>query len=71
MRDRKMAWQEHFKVDPTEILISSKNEALKYFIRRDLLDEKVKPIKTLWELSEVEKILRRQTRQWIMEISGW
>ena len=60
MRDRKMAWQEHFKVDPTEILISSKNEALKYFIRRDLLDEKVKPIKTLWELPEVDKILLRQ-----------
>ncbi len=55
-----MVWKEHFKVDPTDILMSSKNEALKYFTRRDLLDEKVKSIKTLWELPEVEKILRRQ-----------
>ena len=55
-----MIWQDHLKVDPVRTLISSKNEALEYFTRRDILDEKVKSIKTLWKLPEVEKILRKQ-----------
>lgn len=55
-----MVWQEQLTVDPVENLISSENEAIKYFTYRDLLDEKVKSIKTLWKLPEVEKFLRRQ-----------
>ena len=55
-----MIWQEQLKVDSVETLLSSKNEAIKYFTRRDLRDEKVKSIKTLWKLPEVGKFLRRQ-----------
>lgn len=55
-----MVWQVQLNVDPVEKLISSENEAIKYFTCKDLLDEKVKPINTLWKLPEVEKILRRQ-----------
>lgn len=55
-----MIWQEQLRTDPTELLMSLKNEALHYFTRRDLLDEKVEPITTLWELPEVGKIINKQ-----------
>lgn len=55
-----MIWQEQLKIDPTELLMSLKNEALHYFTRRNLLDEKVEPITTLWELPEVERIINKQ-----------
>lgn len=55
-----MVWQEELTVDPVESLICSENKAIEYFTRRDLLNEKVKPIKSLWTLPEAEKLLRRQ-----------
>jgi hypothetical protein len=55
-----MIWQEKLSFDPIELLISSENESIYYFSRRDLLDERVKSVKILWELPEVDKILRRQ-----------
>jgi len=55
-----MIWQEQLKIDPTELLMSLKNGALHYFTQCDLLDEKVEPITTLWELPEVEKIINKQ-----------
>lgn len=51
-----MTWQEQLMTDPTELLMSLENEAINYFTSRDLLDEKVEPITTLWELPEVEKL---------------
>jgi len=53
-------WQKELRVDPTSALISSSNKAIEYFARRDLLDEKVEPIETLWELPEVKRILHKQ-----------
>jgi hypothetical protein len=53
-------WRKELRVDPIPCLISSKNKAIEYFTRRDLLDEKVEPIETLWELPEVKKILNKQ-----------
>ena len=53
-------WRQELRVDPVPVIISSNNTAVKYFARRDLLDEKVKPVETLWELPEVKKILHRQ-----------
>lgn len=53
-------WREELRVDPMPVLISSSNKAIEYFARRDLLDEKVEPIETLWELPEVKRILRKQ-----------
>ncbi|MFQ5891193.1 MAG: hypothetical protein ACE5HW_00175, partial [Candidatus Methanofastidiosia archaeon] len=41
-------------------LLASKNEVLSYFVNRDLLDEKVKPIDYIWKLPEVKKIIKRQ-----------
>jgi hypothetical protein len=53
-------WRQELRVDPVPAIISSNNIAIKYFVRRDLLDEKVEPIETLWELPEVKKLLRKQ-----------
>jgi hypothetical protein len=40
--------------------MGSDDEALRYFARRDLLDEKVGPAHSLWELPQVLRILRKQ-----------
>ena len=53
-------WRQEFHVDPVPVLIPSNNMAVEYFTRRDLLDEKVEPIQSLWGLPEVKKILRKQ-----------
>lgn len=53
-------WQKLLKVDPVPKLLSSGNMALEYFTRRDLLAESAEPVKTLWKLPEVVKILKKQ-----------
>ncbi len=54
------SWQDDLKVDPVPYLMSSGNEAIKYFTLRDLLDRNVGSIKLLWELPNVKKILKKQ-----------
>jgi hypothetical protein len=56
-------WRKELRVDPIPGLISPKNMAIEYFTRRDLFDEKVEPIETLWELPEVKKILNKQQEE--------
>lgn len=53
-------WLRQLKQDPLPSLIHSDNIALVFFARRDLLEEKVGSVKTLWKLPDVLKILRRQ-----------
>ena len=53
-------WRKELRVDPIPSLISAKNKAIECFTRKDILDEKVEPIETLWELPEGKKILNRQ-----------
>jgi hypothetical protein len=53
-------WQKHLKHDPLPPLLASRNEALRYFTRRDLLGGRVGPVSQLWELPEAQRILRRQ-----------
>ncbi|HWR24727.1 MAG TPA: hypothetical protein VN278_00705 [Methanosarcina sp.] len=50
----------YLKYDPIKPLLESKNEALIFFTRRDLLDEKDLDKKNLWKAPEAVKILRRQ-----------
>jgi hypothetical protein len=40
--------------------MASKNLAIRYFARRDLLEEEVEKIENLWQLPEVKKLLGRQ-----------
>ncbi len=58
--EMRMDWLKVLKYDPITPLLESKSEAITYFTRRDLLDEDVEPLKTLWNLPSVRKILRKQ-----------
>jgi hypothetical protein len=53
-------WRKQLKFDPLPPLLSSGNEALLYFVRRDLLGENVDPVQCLWQLPEPQKILKKQ-----------
>jgi hypothetical protein len=53
-------WRQQFKFDPIPPLLSSADEALQYFVRRDLLAEPVGPVQRLWNLPEAQRILRKQ-----------
>jgi hypothetical protein len=53
-------WSLRLRVDPLPGLRASSNEALRYFVRRDLLGEEAGPVQTLWELPQVVKVLRKQ-----------
>jgi hypothetical protein len=53
-------WRQQFKLDPIPPLLSSADEALQYFARRDLLGERVGPVQRLWNLPQVQGILRKQ-----------
>jgi len=53
-------WLKPLKFDPLPVLMSTGNEALRYFVRRDLLDEPVDPVSCLWHLPEVQKIFKKQ-----------
>jgi hypothetical protein len=53
-------WRRDLKFDPIPLLLSSGNEALIYFARRDLLDEDPAPVSRLWQLPAAQKILKKQ-----------
>jgi hypothetical protein len=53
-------WRRQLKLDPIPTLLSSRDEALSYFVRRDLLGERVESIQHLWQFPEAQRILRKQ-----------
>ena len=53
-------WQHQPKIDPMPTLLSSGDKALAYFVRRDLLEEKVDSIEKLWETPPALKIVNKQ-----------
>jgi len=53
-------WKNQLRYDPLNILLSSENKEIQYFIKRDLLDVGVKSPNILWVLPKVEKILKKQ-----------
>jgi prenyltransferase beta subunit len=55
-------WLSNLKYDPSVPLLSSQNKPIEYFTKRDIINEKVKPIKYIWNLPEVEKILKKQQK---------
>jgi hypothetical protein len=54
------SWQTHMRFDPVSAFLSSKYEALNYFVRRDLLDEDVGLVHPMWQLPEAQKIFKKQ-----------
>lgn len=53
-------WQKELKVDPIPALLTCKDTALVYFVRRDLLREEVGPIERLWQLPEPTRLFNKQ-----------
>ena len=53
-------WQQALKFDPLPPLLASGDEALVYFVRRDLLGEHVGSLHRLWQLPAAQRILRKQ-----------
>ncbi len=53
-------WRKQLKLDPLPPLQASDNEALLYFLRRDLLGEEAGSVEALWQLPHVLKILKKQ-----------
>ena len=53
-------WPKRLNFDPLPRLKASQNEALLYFVRRDLLGEEVGPAESLWKLADVLKMLKKQ-----------
>jgi len=56
------SWRNELKVDPVPKLLSSGNEAIKYFTLRDLCGRRVESMETLWELPGAKKLLNRQEK---------
>ena len=55
-----MGWIDLLRINPLNKLLLAQNPALLYFVERDLLNYKVVPIETLWELPEPKKIISKQ-----------
>lgn len=53
-------WRGQLHFDPLTPLLSSGNIAIEYFVKRDLLEERVDPISYLWRLPEVKRLLQKQ-----------
>ena len=53
-------WLDRLRYNPVQEMLQSGNDAASYFLRRDLLEERVEPITYAWQLPEAQKILRRQ-----------
>jgi hypothetical protein len=51
------------RFNPFPILIKTENMAIKYFTKRDLLNERMESEEFLWELPEVENILKKQNME--------
>lgn len=53
-------WQNLLAVDSVSTLLNSGEKAIYYFTRRDLLNESVLPINSVWELPQAQKLLKKQ-----------
>lgn len=54
------SWRRQLRIDPIPELLASGDEALQYFVRRDLLEEELGPICRLWQLPAAQRILKGQ-----------
>ena len=64
-------WEEQFKYDPLTPLNTCKIEALLFFAKRDLLEEKVEQIETLWNLPSAIKIMNKQQEDGYWRYPAW
>lgn len=64
------AWHEVLNVNPIPVLLGGEDEALAYFIRRDLLGESVASPETLWDLREPARLVKKQQADGSWNYSG-
>jgi hypothetical protein len=55
-----MTLTDRFRIDPLKALLLTENPALLYFVERDLLRKHVKSVEILWDLPEVQKLVKKQ-----------
>lgn len=60
VRSEKMGWHPRLTYDPVPTLLESKDERIRYFVRRDVLRESVPEVTMLWELPSAARIAKRQ-----------
>ena len=65
-----MRWLKLLRHDPIAPLMAVDISAIMYHVRRDLLEERVPPVRRLWESPEVQRILRRQNPDGSFEYPG-
>ena len=53
-------WKDYLNYNPIPFLKLTKNQALQYFINRDLMELDPGPINKLWKLQDVNKIVKKQ-----------
>jgi len=63
-------WSIQLKVDPVPTLLNCGNPAVEYFTHRDLLREAVEPINRIWQLPEIQNIIRKQQPDGSWKYSG-
>lgn len=65
-----LTWKNILKYDPIRPLINSKNKAIIFFTKRDLLGNGDGNIKTLWKLPQAQKILSQQQPEGFFKYPG-
>ena len=53
-------WLKTLKVNPLPALLEWPDQALTYFVNRDLLGRRVEPVESLWKFAEAERLVARQ-----------
>ncbi len=64
-------WKTKFNYDPLTPLIYSKNDAILYFTKRDLLEKEVKSIENLWSLQPAIEIISKQQEEGYWRYPAW
>lgn len=60
MTTSKDSWRKQLQIDPVPRLLASQNQAIIYFVRRDLLNKKVEPIAAIQKLPGPKSLLNKQ-----------
>jgi hypothetical protein len=53
-------WKYNLRSNTLQLLLSTQNQAISYFVRKDLLEENVQSVEFLWRLPMAEKIIKNQ-----------
>ena len=63
-------WSKKLEFDPLSPLLSSGNEAIEYFVHRDLLGDQVDSVQRIWHLPAAQRILKKQLENGAWPRSG-